>query len=259
MCSASGSGCPAANSTAFWSTGSRYTETPEQQVGRPGNLGQAGEQVIEQDIIGGQRHGLGQRGLQPGAGGQPLAAVGAAEMAGDGRVEPVGHVRVAGGAAGQQRVEVFQRPGMPAGQPPHLLQLALIQPVQGGQGPGQLHRLRPGQRAQLPERQRPLRAAGQGEPVPAGDQQPGLPRVGHPGGQQPGQHLITDRIPGIAIGAQVVFEVVQQQQHRHMVQDVAAQDGQPVLPAQVGPPGDIEGPDRGGRLGPGPAARGGWW
>ena len=29
-----------------------------------------------------------------------------------------------------------------------------------------------------------------------------------------------------------------------MVQDVAAEDGQPVLPAQIGPPGDIQGPDR---------------
>ena len=71
-----------------------------------------------------------------------------------------------------------------------------------------------------------------------------LPRVGHPRGQQPGQHLITDRIPRIAVGAEVVFEVVQQQQHRHVVQDMAAEDGQPVLPAQVGPPGDVEGPDR---------------
>ncbi len=51
---------------------------PQQQVRRPGDLGQAGEQVIEQHIIGGQRHGLGQGGVQPGAGGQPLVAVGAA-------------------------------------------------------------------------------------------------------------------------------------------------------------------------------------
>ena len=52
---------------------------PQQQVRRPGNLGQAGQQVIKQHIIGGQRHGLGQGGIQPGAGGQPLAAVGPAE------------------------------------------------------------------------------------------------------------------------------------------------------------------------------------
>ena len=45
----------------------------QQQVRRAGHLGQAGEQVIEQDVVGGQRHGLGQGGVQPGAGGQPLA------------------------------------------------------------------------------------------------------------------------------------------------------------------------------------------
>ena len=73
MSSASGSGCPAWNSTALASTGSRYTETPSSKLRRAGNLGQAGQQVIEQHIIGGQRHGLGQRGIQPGAGGQPLA------------------------------------------------------------------------------------------------------------------------------------------------------------------------------------------
>ena len=105
----------------------------QQQVRRPRHLGQAGQQVLEQHIIGGQRHGLGQGGLQPGPGGQPPAAVGPAELAADRLAEPGGHVRVAGGAAGQQRVEVFQRPRVAAGQPPHLLQLALIQPVQGGQ------------------------------------------------------------------------------------------------------------------------------
>ena len=157
MCSASGSGCPAWNSTALRSTGSRYTETPEQQVRGPGNLGQAGQQVLQQHVVGGQRHGLGQGGVQPGPGGQPLAAVGAVQAAGDRVAEPAGHVGVAGGAAGQQRVQVFQGPGVAAGQPPHLLQLALVQLVQGGQGPGQLHRLGPGQRPQLPERQRLLR------------------------------------------------------------------------------------------------------
>ena len=54
----------------------------QQQVRRPGNLGQAGQQVIEQHIVGGQRHGLGQGRIQPGAGGQPLAAVGPARVGG---------------------------------------------------------------------------------------------------------------------------------------------------------------------------------
>ena len=82
MFSASGSGCPAWNSTAFQSTASRYTETPSSRSAAPGHLGQPGQQVIEQHVIGGQRHGLGQGRIQPGAGGQPLAAVGPAEAAG---------------------------------------------------------------------------------------------------------------------------------------------------------------------------------
>ncbi len=36
---------------------------PQQQAGGAGDLGQAGQQVLEQDIIGGQRDGLGQRGV----------------------------------------------------------------------------------------------------------------------------------------------------------------------------------------------------
>ncbi len=218
----------------------------EQQVRRAGNLGQAGQQVIEQDIIGSQGNGLGQGSSQLGAGGQPLAAIGPAQVAGDRRVEPGGHVRVAGLAAGQQGIEVFQRPRMAARKPPHLLQLALVEPVQGRQRPGQLHRLRPRQCPQLPERQGPLRAAGQREPVPGGDQQSAPPRVTHPRGQQPGQHLITDRVPRIAVRVEVVFEVVQQQQDRHVVQDMAAEDGEPVRPAQVRPGRDVEGPDRRG-------------
>ena len=159
--SASGSGCPAWNSTALAVDRFPVHRDPQQQAGGAGHLGQAGQQVLEQDVVGGQRHGLGQGGVQAGAGGQPLAAVGAVQAAGDRVAEPSGHVGVAGGAAGQQRVQVFQGPGVAAGQPPHLLQLAFVQPVQGGQRPGQLHRLGLGQRPQLPERQataRPRRA-----------------------------------------------------------------------------------------------------
>ena len=58
---------------------------PEQQVGGAGDLGQAGQQVLEQDVVGGQRDGLGQGGVQAGAGGQPPAAVGAVQAAGDRR------------------------------------------------------------------------------------------------------------------------------------------------------------------------------
>ena len=147
----------------------------QEQAGGAGDLGQPGEQVLEQDVVGGQRDGLGQGGVQAGAGGQPLAAGGAVQAAGDRVAEPSGDVGVAGGAAGQQRVEVFQGPGVPAGQPPHLLKLVFTQLIQGGQGPGQLHRLGLGQRPQLPERQRLLGPAGQGEPVPARHQQPAPP------------------------------------------------------------------------------------
>ncbi len=132
---------------------------------------------------------------------------------------------------------------MAAGQPPHLLQLVLVELVQGGQRPGQLHRLGLGQRPQLPERQRLPGPAGQSEPVPAGDQQPAPPRIGRPGGQQPRQRLIPHLIPRLPAGAQVVLEVVQQHQHRHPAQDVAAEEGQPVLPAQVRPGRGIQRPD----------------
>ena len=262
VCPAAGSGCPAGEQDRVGVGWFPVHRDPEQQAGGAGDLGQAGQQVLEQDVVGGQRDGLGQGGVQAGAGGQPLAAGGAVQAAGDRVAEPSGDVGVAGGAAGQQRVQVFQGPGVPAGQPPHLLQLALTQLVQGGQGPGQLHRLGLGQRPQLPERQRLLGPAGQGEPVPAGDQQPALPRIGRPGGQQPGQRLIGHRISRLAVGAEVVFEVVQQHQHRHPAQDMAAQEGQPVLPAQVRPPRGIQRPDHDRAvLGPGPgsAARGGWW
>ena len=216
---------------------------PEQQAGGAGDLGQPAQQVLEQDVVGGQRDGLGQGGVQAGAGGQPLVAGGAVQAAGDRVAEPSGDVGVAGGAAGQQGVQVFQGPGVPAGQPPDLLQLVLVELVQGGQGPGQLHRLGLGQRPELPERQELLRAAGQGEPVPAGHQQPARPRVGRPGGQQPGQRLIGHRIPCLAVGAEVVLEVVQQHQHRHPAQDMAAQEGQPVRPAQVRPARGVQRPD----------------
>ena len=75
------------------------------------------------------------------------------------------------------------------------------------------------------------------------DQQPGPPRIGDPACQQPGQHLIADRIPGSA-GVEVVFKVIQQYQHRHMIQDLVAQGRQPVLPALVRLPGQIESPGR---------------
>jgi hypothetical protein len=73
---------------------------PQEQVRRAGNPVQAGQQVTEQHIIGGQRDGLGQRRVQAGAGDQPLAAVAAAEPPADRRSEPFGHVGVAGLPAG---------------------------------------------------------------------------------------------------------------------------------------------------------------
>ena len=82
MCSASGSGCPAWNSTALHVDRFPVDRDAQQQVRRPGHLVQAGQQVIEQHVVGGQRDGLGQGGVQPGAGGQPLAAVGAARAGG---------------------------------------------------------------------------------------------------------------------------------------------------------------------------------
>ena len=48
--------------------------------------------------------------------------------------------------------------------------------------------------------------------------------------------------PRVAVGAEVVFEVVQHQQHRHPVQHMAAEDRQPVPPAQVGPGRHIQRP-----------------
>ena len=142
---------------------------------------------------------------------------------------------------------------MPAGEPPHPVQLALIQVVQGGQRPGQLHRLGPGQRTQLPERQRPLRAAGRVNRYRQVTSSREAPGVGHPGGQQPGQRLIGDRPPGV-VGAQVVFEVVQHHQHRHPAQHMLAQHRQPVRPAQVRPGRHVQSPDDAAACARGPAA-----
>ena len=50
---------------------------PGEQGGGPGHLAEPGEQVIEQHIVGGQGDGLGQGGIQAGAGGQPPVRVGA--------------------------------------------------------------------------------------------------------------------------------------------------------------------------------------
>ena len=60
----------------------------QQQVHCARDLAEAGEQVIEQHVVGGESDGFGEGGIQASAGGQPPLAIGAAEAAADRLVEP---------------------------------------------------------------------------------------------------------------------------------------------------------------------------
>ena len=115
---------------------------------------------------------------------------------------------------------------------PHLFQFAVGQPVELRQRPGQFERLRQGQRPELFERQHPVRRVGEGETVRARDEQPALPGCGTQRGENAGERLVSN-LPRAGRGVgEVVFEVVQYQQHGQRRKDVPAQRGDPLGPRQ---------------------------
>ena len=168
------------------------------------------------------------------------AQAGLAGPAPDRRGKAFGHLGETRVAAGQQCVQVFHVPWMAAGQPPYLADIRFVQQAERGQRRRQPGSAGRGERADVPGHQG-LPGTGQHERVPAGDQQPGQPGRAGQARQQPGERRVLDGRSGRARG-QVVVKVVQDDQDRHLAQDVVAEQVQPVTPRQIGPAGRRQGP-----------------
>ena len=102
------------------------------------------------------------------------------------------------------------------------------------------------------------RAAGQGERVAAGDQQPAPARVGLTQAASSSARTSSRTAYLLPSGSRLSSKLSRTQQHRHPVQDMVPQDAQPVPPApgRSGPPRRAARQRRPGR---GPAVRGGGW
>ena len=200
------------------------------------------EQVAQQHV--GHGHGGGLRGWQRqlgrrGQAGDRMtgARLGRCAQAG-------GDSREADVARPQQRVQVFHGARVTAEQPPRLVEVRPAEQPQRGQRPGQLDRAGPGQRPEVTEPQPRRRRLGHGKAMPAGDQQPAAMRRGGPAGQQFDEGRVTD---GAHAGCQrqVVVEIVQHEQQRHLAEDVLAEQGETLGPGQVGAVGRRHGFGRG--------------
>ncbi len=114
----------------------------DEQFAGAGDGLQRDEEVVEQDVVGGERRDLGHRGVELPSG---LEQVGGArtELLGERGFETALDVGVAATAVGQPRVEVLQRAGVAAEHPPDLFDLCVVElAVQRGQRPDELARLR---------------------------------------------------------------------------------------------------------------------
>ena len=183
------------------------------------------------DRLGGLRGELGRRGRAHG----PRRAAGR----GPGHVrEPPGRVRETGFSRGQQRVQVVHGLGMAAEQPPGAVQFRLAELPERRERFRQLECAGTGQRADMAESEWWPGRRGRGEWVPAGNEQFAPMSGTRPLGQQCGQIGITNG-PVAGAGRQVAVEIVQDQQDRQVAQDLVAEQGQPLRPGQVGPPGRL--------------------
>ena len=192
-------------------------------------LAERSEQVAQQHVGHGQSGGLRRRQRQLGRRGQP----GGRKARLDRRAEAGGDRREAHAAGQEQRVQVFHGARVTAEQPPDHVQVRPAEQPERGQRPRQLDRAGPGQRPQVTEPQPRRRRHGHGKAVPAGDQQAAAMRRVGPAGQQLDKGRVTD---GARAGfqRQVVVEVVQHEQQRHLAEDVLAEQGEALRPGQVG-------------------------
>ena len=115
---------------------------------------------------------------------------------------------------------------MAAGQPPCLAHVRLVKQAERGQCGGQPGGTGRGEWADAPDAEG---GAGYLERVPAGDQQPGQAGRTRQVRQQPGERRVLDGRPGRSHG-QVVVEVVQDDQDRHVAEHLVAEQVQPVPP-----------------------------
>ena len=123
---------------------------------------------------------------------------------------------------------------MTAQQPPGAVEFLFAEQPQGGQGHRQLDRAGAGQRPEVTEPQPGRGRLGDGEPVTAGDQQPAPVRRVGPAGQELDEGRVTDGARA-SRQRQIVVEVVEHEEQRHLIEDVPAQQPEALGPGQLGP------------------------
>ena len=200
-------------------------------------LVQPREQPLQEHVVGRQGDGLGQRLVEvPGDPGAPAGKVGDVAAGRQGSLEAAGDVVEAGLAAAEQRVQVLERARVAPDIDPHAAQLLGLQRIQGGQPPDQLPGLGQRQRPQVVRLQAQVGVPRQREGEAAGDQQAALPARLHPGCQELAELLVADhgrrRARMTVIGRQVVLEVVQQQHHRPLAEQIG-EAGKAVAPVHL--------------------------
>ncbi len=203
----------------------------QQQAAGQRQVREALQQLVEQDVGGGQGHGCGQRGVEiAGPVGAPRRGVGQAGLARQMGEQPLGHVVETGGAAAQQGVGELQRPGMAADALPDPEQVGGRQGLQPVQPRHQLAGLGPGQGAEMDAPEPPRRLARKGERIPAGEQQPASLRRRQPQAQQFRQIGLLRR-QGVV--AEVILEIVEQHHQRSLYQHGLGQRLEPPAPFQL--------------------------
>jgi hypothetical protein len=204
----------------------------------PGHLGRPRHRSPEgpvQELHGGQGDRLGGLRGKLGRRGRPHGPRRGAGCRLDGMRQLPGRVRETHFPAGEHRVQVVHALGMAADQPPGTVQFRLAELPESRKRFGQLESAGPGQRADVAESEGRPGRRGRRKWVPAGNEQFPPMSGGRPVSQQFGEGGITNG-PAAGFGCQVAVEIVEDQQDRHMGQDLAAEQGQPVGPGQVGPP-----------------------